>query len=251
MREADHLDPGEIVALPSMGLPWAFSGHASVGSGTIVPRQRRKPANPAPAPYPARNGWVRIEDIAAARLISIPSLGSSKGSTATLASRRANRNDRLWIRRSVVRVHPAVPDKHLKTRNILSEPNRAPFCYSAQGTTAEPRRHFSWLAPHLRRGGELRGDLTAAASLVGTAAARSRRHCDSGFETLDRCASSPTFERPLAKPPPFEKTSLARVPSWRSPPSRNAHLHCHRILGLTTRRILCQWSLRENVGLGR
>ena len=40
----------------------------------------------------------------------------------------------------------------------------------------------------------------------------------------------PTFERPPAKLPPFEKRSLARVPSWPFPPSRNARPHSHRNL---------------------
>ena len=44
----------------------------------------------------------------------------------------------------------------------------------------------------------------------------------------------PTFERPQAKLP-FEKRLLARVLSWPSPPSRNAHAHSHRNLEPITR----------------
>jgi hypothetical protein len=40
----------------------------------------------------------------------------------------------------------------------------------------------------------------------------------------------PTFERPQAKLPPFEKRLRAHVPSGPSPPSRNAHPHSHRNL---------------------
>jgi hypothetical protein len=45
----------------------------------------------------------------------------------------------------------------------------------------------------------------------------------------------PTVERPPAKLPPSAEISLARVPSWPSPPSRNARPHGHRIV----RQITC------------
>jgi hypothetical protein len=45
----------------------------------------------------------------------------------------------------------------------------------------------------------------------------------------------PTFERPQAKLPPFEKRLPAHVPSGPSAPSRNAHPHNHRNLEPITR----------------
>ena len=43
----------------------------------------------------------------------------------------------------MVRVHPAVPDKSLKNKNIVCEQARQLFRHSVQGTTAEPRRYLS------------------------------------------------------------------------------------------------------------
>lgn len=66
----------------------------------------------------------------------------------------------------------------------------------------------------------------------------------------------PTFERPLAKPPPFAEISLARVRSWRFPPSRNARPRSHRNLQPVTRFALrrlklligggATWTLRQS-----
>jgi hypothetical protein len=71
------------------------------------------------------------------------------------------------------------------------------------------------------------------------------RRFDAHSVTAGRCTLRkfpPTFERPQAKLLPFEKRSLARVPSWQFPPSRNARPHSHRNLEPMTRSMLPETS---------
>ena len=71
------------------------------------------------------------------------------------------------------------------------------------------------------------------------------RRFDAHSVTAGRCTLRkfpPTFERPQAKLLPFEKRSLARVPSWQFPPSRNARPHSHRNLEPMTRSVLPETS---------